>query len=219
MSMSEFESCGFLCVFPAVWQQQSSSSGGWCSGEQWAAVLSLPRAGHSDVGSLTGTWLLYPLYGDIWVGKHDCFPLVSAEGGSHLRSTVVGTLFMHHPVAGKILYFVAVAFFFSFKKKIIIIFHCICTLLMGKSQIMSFILNNLHTLFQLLGWRNPLRTGAISQSLNLPLKGTKFMENVAFESWRGWYHFLKNSASDLKPVYWKRDLEELRPNERKTVRE
>lgn len=42
------------------------------------------------------------------------------------------------------------------------------------------------------------------------------MEEVVFDSYGGWYYFLKNFASGLKPAYWKKDLEELRPNEKKT---
>lgn len=74
----------------------------------------LPRAGCSNVGYPPGTWLLHPFYGDLCVGRHDSFPLVNAQGGSHLRSRAVGTLFRHHPVAGKILHFASVfCFFFS----------------------------------------------------------------------------------------------------------
>lgn len=72
----------------------------------------LLRASCSDVES-EGIWLLYPLYGDVWFGQQNSFPLVSAEDGSHPRSTAVSTFFTHHPVAGKILHFAAVAFYFS----------------------------------------------------------------------------------------------------------
>jgi len=112
MSRSELKSCGFLRVFPAVWQQQSSVETGALGNNELQSRLS--QGQRSDFGSPERTWLLYPLCGDIWVGKHKCFPLLSAEGGSHVRSTAIGALFMHHPVAGKILYSAGVAFYFSF---------------------------------------------------------------------------------------------------------
>lgn len=121
--------CGLLCVSPTVWQQQSPSSGGLSSAEQ---CPSLPRDGH-------WCWVLQSSLFNlpfVWVGKHDCFPPVTAAGAFHPKSTAAGTLLMHHACAGKTLHFSSLTFFFPFFPllKIVLNFYSICALLMSQAS-------------------------------------------------------------------------------------
>lgn len=109
MSMSQCKSYVFLCVFPAAWQHNYPAA------EADALWETMNFRAHPRGQPL---WHLVPPRGMVtlpfisgYMGwKHNYFPLVSAEGVSHPRSPAVGTLLMHHPVAGKTLHFAAMAF-------------------------------------------------------------------------------------------------------------